>query len=211
MEKSSTTFRIVGIDIGWRHLAMVVVDVDLDSYDVLCSEKYKFKVVYSNMTNLQNIVCTNKKECIFEYRDRKGGHLVHHYVESMHEWFSTADKVVIEAQPIMSTHKDVEQLILTYIKQRYSNGRKRHVRLIAPQSMHAHFSMSSEKVVRRIQVVEITQIYLEEFKSFITAEYKDHLGDAMAFVLYYIDTHLEEHMRRRKPNPFASFEFKGLN
>lgn len=201
-------FRIIGIDVGWSNLAMVVVDVDLDSYDYLSVDKYDFKVRYANMTDLRNITCTNHKNCMFEASDRKGGHLVHHYVESMHDWFSTSDRVVIESQPIMSTHKDVEQLLLVYIKQRYSKGSKRHVRLIAPQSMHAHFRMSSEKVNRREQVVEITRRYLEEFKAFKCADFKDHLGDSMAFVLYYINEHLEEHIRKNRPNPFENFSFK---
>lgn len=209
MEKRATTiFRIIGIDIGWSNLAMVVVDVDLESYDVLCNDKYNLKVVYSNMTDLRNIKCKDKKNCMFEFNDRKGGHLVHHYVEKMHEWFSTADKIIIEAQPITSTHKDVEQLLLVYIKQRYSNGKKRHVKLIAPQSMHSHFNMSSEKVNRRVEVVEITKRYLEDEKDFIKAECKDHLGDSMAFVLYYINVHLEEYILKQRPNPFASFAFK---
>lgn len=200
-------FRIIGIDVGWSNLAMVVVDVDLESYDVHSVDKYDFEVKYANMTDLRNINCTNKKDCLFEYNDRKAGHLVHHYVEQMDEWFSTADKIVIEAQPICSTHKDVEQLLLVYIKQRYSNGKKRHVRLIAPQTMHAHFKMSSEKVERRLEVVEITRKHLEELKAFKKAEFKDHLGDSMAFVLYYINVCLEEHIRKQKPNPFAAFTF----
>lgn len=200
-------FRIVGIDVGWSNLACVVVDVELDSHDNTSMEPYAFKVVHADMTDLRDIVCKHSKDCIFEACDRKGGHLVHHYVEKMHEWFSSADKIVIESQPIMSTHKDVEQLLIVYIKQRYSKGKKRHVRLIAPQSMHAHFKMSSEKVNRRIQVVEITCKYLEEFKAFKRADYKDHLGDSMAFVLYYIDVYLEKHMNKLLPNPFDKFKY----
>lgn len=203
--KQNKTFRIIGIDVGWSNLAMVVVDVDLESYNIgnSMNSKYEFNVVFGNMTDLRHIRCRKPEECMFEVCDRKGGHLVHHYVEKMHEWFSSADKIVIESQPIMSTHKDVEQLLLVYIKQRYSKGDKEHVRLIAPQSMHAHFNMSNEKVERRKEVVEITREYLENLKEFQLAEYKDHLGDSLAFILYYIHVHLEMH----QPNPFDSFKF----
>jgi hypothetical protein len=204
---SDNIFRIIGIDVGWSNLAMVVVDVELDSHDFMADIPYKFKVVHANMTDLRNLKCKNNSNCIFQANDRKGGHLVHHYIENNDEWFSSANKIVIESQPIMSTHKDVEQLLLVYIKQRYSNGRQRHVRLIAPQSMHSHFQMSCEKVVRRIQVVEITKPFLEEMKVFKLAEYKDHLGDSMAFVLFYISVHLETHILKRKPNPFNKFKF----
>jgi hypothetical protein len=74
--------------------------------------------------------------------------------------------------------------------------------------MHAHFKMSNEKVERRIQVVEITQRYLEDFKAFKLAKFKDHLGDSLAFVLYYINVQLEDYIRNQKPNPFEKFKFK---
>lgn len=193
-------YRVIGIDVGWSNLAMVVVDVDTDSIK-------NFNVIYTNMTDLRKIKCSDPSCCMFEKRDRKGGHLVHHYVEMHHEWFSTSDRVVIESQPIMSTHKDVEQLILVYIKQRYSNGNKKHVSLVAPQSMHSHFNMSNEKVIRRLQVVEITRQYLETSSSFINAEHKDHLGDAMAFVLYFINTKLEDYLNSLLPNPFMSYTY----
>lgn len=204
---SQNNFRIIGIDVGWSNLAMVVTDVDLDSYDFNSKSRYDFKVVHANMTDLRNLMCHDTDNCMFEQHDRKGGHLVHHYVESMHEWFSTADKIVIESQPIMSTHKDVEQLLLVYIKQKYSNGKKRHVRLIAPQSMHAHFKMSKEKITRRIEIVKITRKYLEELDVFNRSEIKDHLGDSMGFVLFYIDVHLENYVLKSKPNPFDKFIF----
>lgn len=201
-------FRIIGIDPGWSHLALVVIDVDLDSYDVLrAGYKYYFNVVHAKMTDLRHMKCTNPNECMFETGDRKGGHLVHHFVESMHEWFSTADKIIIESQPIMSTHKDIEQLLLVYVKQRHSNGKKRHIRLIAPQSMHAHFKMSSVKAERRKEIVEITKEYLKDVPAFKQASIKDHLGDATGFILYYIDTLLEEHVRNQQPNPFEKFKY----
>lgn len=193
-------FRIVGIDVGWVNLAMVCVDVDMDSYDPLSvKEKFDFTVVYANMTDLRHVPCRDES-CMFERSDKNGGHVVHHYVEAMHEWFSTADKIVIERQPVQSV---VEQLLLVYIKQRYSKGKREHVKLIAPQTMHAYFNMSNEKVDRRIEVVEITREYLEELKVFKMAEYKDHLGDSLAFVLYYIRVHLEKH----RPNPFDNFKY----
>lgn len=198
----SSTWRVVGIDVGWSHLACVVCDINTEDHDI--------KTVHADMTDLRELSC-NDNECMFEKRDRKAGHLVHHYVEKMHEWFNTADKIVIEAQPITSTHKDVEQLLIVYIKQRYSvpNGRpKDHVKLIAPQSMHNHFNMSYDKATRRLQIVEITKRYLCELNSFIRANQKEHLGDAMGFVLYYVEVLLPGVLLSMKPNPFDKFMFR---
>lgn len=201
MEQQQKPWRVIGIDVGWSHLACVVCDVDRDDFEMT--------VVHAKLTDLRHFSC-NDDDCAFEKCDRKGGHLVHHYVESMHDWLSTADQIVIESQPIMSTHKDVEQLLLVYIKQRYSvphDRPKDHVKLIAPQSMHCHFNMSSSKATRREQIVEITKEYLEDFNDFVRAKQKDHLGDALGFVMYYVQVLMPGVMLSMKPNPFEQFKF----
>jgi len=147
---------------------------------------------------------------MFEQGDRKAGHLVHHYVELMHEWFNTADQIIIEAQPICSSHKDVEQLILVYCKQRYSIPKNKpidHVKLLHPQSMHSHFSMSSKKATRREEIVDITRNYIQEFEAYRRSIQKDHLGDAMGYILYYTHTLMPDVMHSLKPNIFKKFSF----
>lgn len=194
-------WRVIGIDVGYSHLAAVVCDVDKDDY--------KINVVFSKMTDLRRYSCKDSN-CMFEKWDRKAGHLVHHYVEDMSGWFSTADQIVIEAQPIMSTHKDVEQLLLVYIKQRFSvplNKPKNHVKLIAPQSMHYHFNMASSKEDRRREIVGITHEYLSEQQEFKNADQKDHLADAMGFIIYYVKVLMPSVMIKMKPNPFERFKF----
>lgn len=188
-------YKIIGIDVGWSNLALVVVDVDLDSYDDMsATNKYNFKVVFAKMVDLRKVQC-HDRYCMFEKRDRKGAHLVHHYVEMLHGWFDASDKVIIESQPIVSTHKDVEQLLLCYIKQRYSDGRKRHAVLMAPQTLHSYYSMSCDKSVRRHEIVRIAGPYLETTQAFCCASDKDHLCDAMGFVLLFINTLLEQTTR----------------
>lgn len=192
-------WRVIGIDIGFSNLALVVCDVDKDDYEIT--------PVFSKMTDLRNTICRDK-DCMFEKHDRKGAHLVHHYVQSMHEWFDTADQIVIEAQPITSTHKDIEQLLVYLIKMWYSVPKRKpkdHVKLLAPRSMHAHFHMSTEKVERRIEIVEISRKYLEEQRAFLNATQKDHLSDAMGYILFYVQTIMGDVMIKQKPNPFAKF------
>lgn len=195
------SWRVVGIDVGYSNLALVVCDIDKETYEIT--------PVFAKMTDLRDIPCRDK-ECMFERHDRKAGHLVHHFVDSMDEWFSSADQVVIEAQPICSSHKDVEQLILVYVKQRYSMPLKKprdHVKLLHPQSMHSHFAMSSEKVVRRVEIVEITRVYIEELPAFKRATQQDHLGDAMGYILFYAQALMPGVMWSMKPNPFDKFKF----
>ena len=194
-------WRVIGIDVGYSNLALVVCDVDKEDYEIT--------TVFSKMTDLRRIHCQDD-DCMFERHDRKGAHLVHHFIKSMHGWFDSADQIVIEAQPITSTHKDIEQLLVYLLKMWYSvpkNKPKNHVRLLAPRSMHAHFCMSGEKETRRIQIVEITRKYLEHQPAFIKYKQKDHLGDAMGYILFYVQVIMPDVMHSFKPNPFASFNF----
>lgn len=195
-------WRVIGIDVGYSNLALVVCDIDKEDYDDI-------KVVFSKMTDLRNIACRDD-DCMFGKCDRKGAHLVHHFVKSMHEWFDTADQILIESQPITSTHKDIEQLLVYLIKLWYSypkNKPKDHVKLIAPQSMHCHFNMSGVKENRRKEIVEITKYYLDNQPSFMYATQKDHLADAMGFILYYVQVLMPGVMVRRfKHNPFLKYK-----
>lgn len=202
--ETESPWRVLGIDVGFSHLATVVCDVDRETFEIT--------PVFGKMTDLRNLMCRDK-ECMFERHDRKGGHLVHHYVEEMHKWFDSADQIVIEAQPICSSHKDIEQLILVYCKQRYSVPKKKpknHVRLLHPRSMHCHFGMSSEKVERRIEIVDITRNYIQDFDAYKRSAEKDHLGDAAGYILFYVQTIMPDDMRRVKPNQFAKFIFNGF-
>jgi hypothetical protein len=199
-DSAADTWRVVGFDVGYSNLAMVVCDIGTDDCGVRGTP-------FSKMTDLRTLSCDDA-DCMFERHDRKGGHLMHHFIESVDAWLRTADQIVIEAQPITSSHKDIEQLLLVYIKQRYSvplNKPKDHVKLIAPQSMHAHFGMSDKKVERRKEIVEITRAYLEDQVDFRMAKQKDHLADAVGFILYYSKALMPDVMFHKRTNPFNKF------
>lgn len=192
-------WRVVGIDIGYSHLATVVCDVDRETFEIT--------PVFGKMVDLRDLCCKDK-DCMFERNDRKAGHLVHHYIELMFEWFDTADQILLEAQPICSTHKDVEQLIFVYCKQRFSLPKKKskdHVKLLHPRSMHSHFAMSSEKVTRRLEVVDIAEPYLKDMPAFFKAKERDHLADSFAYILLYTRTIMPTLMWKMKPNQFDKF------
>lgn len=194
-------WRVIGVDIGWSNLAMVVADVDRETREV--------NVVHAVMQDLRRIRCKDDA-CMFERSDKKEGHLVHHFVESQHEWLSTANKILIEHQPICSSHKGVEQSLFIYCKQRYSNGNKSHVQLMSPNSMHAHFKMSCEKVERRVEIVEISEPYLRDLMIFKRMKQKDHLGDAFGYILFYTQTRMEKEMWGLTPNRFELFKFRAM-
>ena len=85
------SWRVVGIDVGYSNLALVVCDVDKVTYEIT--------PVFAKMTDLRAIQCRDEC-CMFERHDRKAGHVVHHFIETVDEWFKSADQVVIEAQPV---------------------------------------------------------------------------------------------------------------
>lgn len=198
-DKETPLFRVVGIDVGYSNLALVVCDVDTVTYEI--------HPVFAHMCDLRDVVCDDC-DCMFEKRDRKAAHLVSHYINTMDEWLRGSDKVLIEAQPQISCFKDVEQLILLYTKQRFSNGVKDHVVLLHPNTLHAHFGMTRcDKVKRRLEIVEITRRYLEELELFHKLEVQDHLADACGYIMLYVQTLMPEAMAKLKPNPFDKFKF----
>lgn len=183
--------KIVGIDIGWANLAMVVCRVENGGDDI--------RVIHSENFDLRETLCEDN-DCIFDREDRKGAHMVTHYIKRVRKHLVGTHKVLIEAQPIMSTHKDVEQLLFLFMKQMGLD-----VSLVSPRSMHAHFEMSDSKVARRVQVVDITKEYLQDQDSFKNAEEKDHLGDALAFVLHYVESNVLR--PKNYINPFNKFRY----
>lgn len=185
--------KIVGIDVGYTNLALVVAHVD--------EEDNEIEVTYAKMTNLAHVKCVDPS-CIFHKDDKSPAHKCHHFVESMDEYLRDSDVVLMERQPLQGL-TGVEQSIYIYIKQRYSAGDQAHMRLISPNAMHKHFAMSSEKVERRVEIVEIARRYLEHNKNFKMAREKDHLCDAMGFIIFYVHT-----MKKiTENNPFASFKY----
>lgn len=198
--------RIVGIDVGHTNLAMVVADVEVDPDT---DELESIKVVHAQMSDLGMIRCGSGSDCLFPRGDRSSAHKCHHWVEHCDKWFKDSDLVVMERQPLCGL-TGIEQSIYIYVKQRYSRGVSNHVRLLSPNSMHCHFNMSSDKVERRKQIVEICQEYLLESPAFKTAKEKDHLADAFGFILFYCQTILPEELYKKRPNRFASFAYSGV-
>lgn len=188
--------RIVSFDFGHTNLAMVCANVDETSYDV--------EVTFAKMTNLKHMFC-NGKNCLFPKNDRRTAHLVHHFVESIDEHLKNADMVIGELQPIVGM-VDVEQCMLIYIQQRYSNGNPHFMRLLSPNSMHKYFHMSDDKAERRKEIVTITEYYLTGQRAFDIAVEKDHLGDACAYIIFFAENMLPDIQRRDiTKNRFKSF------
>lgn len=188
--------RVVSFDFGHTNLAMVCANVDETSYDV--------EVTFAKMTNLKHMHCKGG-DCMFQKKDRRTAHLVHHFVESIDEHLKNADIVLGELQPIMGM-VDIEQCMLIYIQQRYSNGNKGFMRLLSPNSMHKYFHMSDDKVERRKEIVDITEYYLTGQRAFDVAKQKDHLADACGFIILYAETILPEFLRQdMTKNKFGKF------
>jgi hypothetical protein len=193
-----TPFRVIGVDPGFRHLGFTVANVS--------KENYETTVIHCSMTDLHDIKCNNPN-CIYDKHDRSGGHLTLHFVENNAKWFSGADFVVMEQQPITSSLKDVEHVLLLLIKQRFAQGRKEYARRISPRTLHAFFNMSHEKTERRKEVVCITNKYLSGHRAFEKAVEKDHIADSCAFILLFVATLLPGIVLSRTPNRFEKFKF----
>lgn len=193
--------KIVGIDVGHTNLALVVAEVEIrDNCEI-----GEISVEHAQMTNLGDFVCEGG-ECMFKKNDRSASHKCHHWVDDMENYFRDSDLVLMERQPLCGL-TGIEQAIYIFVKQRYSAGREGHILLMSPNMLHSHFKMSSSKETRRREIVNICREYLEISPAFVNAKEKDHLADAMGFILLYIQRILPQQLKAQRRNRFAHYMY----
>jgi hypothetical protein len=168
------------------------------------SSKCEVSVTRAAMFDLALIHCEDP-HCVYERTDKSAAHKTLHLMVQLHDELESADFVFAEQQPPMGL-TNVEQSLLIRIKENYSKGRKEFMRLISPSSMHRHFNMSKMKEERRVQVVEIARPWLASMPAFKAVVAKDHLADAMAFILFFVNTRMPPHTPQ-PPNKYAMFSY----
>lgn len=58
-----------------------------------------------------NLRCKKPQTCLFEEKDRKTSHMVHHLVKLILLLIKNTNQVIIGAQPISTIRKDIKQLL----------------------------------------------------------------------------------------------------
>ena len=149
--------KLLGIDIGYYNLGLVLADCN----------KEKIQVLYIQKVDLT----TYKTDDTPELSD-----MIHGFVTDYSDIFCQADQVLIERQPpggITSV-----EVLLHYIF-------KHKAVLISPVAMHKHFNIGTLDYERRKERTEsIARKYLGDFECYKKMDRKHDIADALCMILF---------------------------
>jgi len=146
---------ILGIDIGYHNMGLVLAEVD-NGTDI--------KVEYMKKVSLGDYKYVHSNDFV---------DLIPLFVEDHRHIFDSADKILIERQPPMG-FTNIEILLHYMFKDKVS--------LISPVSMHTHFGMRHlDYEQRKERTVSIAEKYI----NVIPYERKHDIADALCMIVYY--------------------------
>ena len=149
--------KLLGIDIGYYNIGLVLADCNKEKVNVLYVQKID----------------------LTQYKSREAPELsdmIHGFVTDYADTFCRADQVLIERQPpggITSV-----EVLLHYIF-------RHKAILISPVSMHKHFGMGHLDYEQRKERTElIASKYLKNVEYYDRLERKHDIADALCMILY---------------------------
>lgn len=188
---------VTAVDVGYINLAVVSVVVDEENDTI-------GEVVHCSNTDLREVRC-KKKNCIFDRNDKGSSHKILHFLESgAFRVFDNSDYIVIERQPLVGL-TGVEQSLLIMLKNRYR--RRKYIELISPNTLHAHYGLSTDRAERKQQVEGIVGPYLETFRNYKRATRKHDMADACIYCLFFIQVYLPNILSSKRANIFNKFRY----
>jgi len=161
--------KVLSIDIGIINLGYVFANINSDnSVEVLQCNRVDITLI----THKRVPFCDCKlyhDYCIPDYLD--------HFIQEYEYMFTESELILIERQPPVGI-TNVQDLIFTKFRPK--------IFFINPCSVHKHFGMSKEYLIRKEQSQAISKKYLENFNTFNSSLRKHDMSDAMIMILYYI-------------------------
>ena len=190
------SFKVVGIDIGYHNLGLVSVDVDYD---------FNMSINFTKRINLTKMVHDRVQphECKLHHTNELCD-MISHFVQEYGHIIDDADHLLLERHPPGGL-TNVEALLMHIYRDK--------VRLIAPVSMHKHFSISHlEYEERKVKTEELAFPYLMEFTNYMYQTRKHDMADAMCMVMYYVNERKDVELRKRRQkelngSPLEQFRF----
>lgn len=145
-----------GIDIGYHNMGLVQCDDDLN-------------VLYQKRINLTRYKCGT--DCTL-YHTNEVADLVAHLVQEYKEVFDSSDVILMERQPPTGL-TNIETLLLYIFREK--------IKLISPNSVHAHFGYGHlDYENRKERVVSIASKYMT-----IPGVRKHDIADAFCIILFF--------------------------
>jgi len=185
--------KILAVDVGLVHLALVSVEVP-DNYltrdeVLLCSE-----LTTCNLIDIIELMAKCRDSNCELYHDKIICDYVTHLFKKYKDLFESADKILIERQPITGIVA-VQELIMKEYRHKSE--------LISPNAMLNFFDiLQYEYKVRKVHTVKFASTYLGSFEEFVFNERKHDMADALCLIYYHLSdlrkTHRVEQDRKMK-------------
>jgi hypothetical protein len=186
---------IIGIDIGYHNMAMVVTETN---------EEFDFTVKSADLIDITKIphkrVCT--KNCKIPHT-REVADMMAHFIQEYGHILEQADTILVERQPPTGLTQ-IETLLLYLYRSKTT--------LISPNAMHSHLGINHYEYDRRkVYTVGIADKYLCNFEKYSETSRKHDMADAVCFIIFYLHP-MKEKARLVKLDrtlPFHTYKYEG--
>ena len=180
---------IIGIDVGYHNMALIVSEVD---------EDFNVSVRSAHLIDITKIphrkVCT--RECKIPHT-REVADMMAHFFQEYGDLMESADVILVERQPPTGLTQ-IETLLLYLYRDKTT--------LVSPNSMHSYFGINHFDYDRRkVCTVNIAEPYLSNNETYMRVERKHDIADAMCIILFYINPR-QERIRIQKIDRTLPFD-----
>jgi len=160
---------ILSIDIGIKHLALVLINID---------EHWQFQnIIWFDLVDITEFDC--KPDCAF-FHTKTFADWIRHFIDKYEHVINKAERILIERQPPNGLVV-VEQLIFGCFREKSI--------LISPTSVHKFFDIRQlDYEHRKIAVVNIARKYFtdKDYKKLCEYDRKHDICDAVLFTIFWI-------------------------
>ena len=186
---------IIGIDVGYHNMAVVVTETD---------EDFNVTVRSAHLVDITKIphrrVCTG--DCKIPHTNEVAD-MMAHFIQEYGHLLDQADTILVERQPPTGLTQ-IETLLLYLYRDK--------TLLVSPNAMHSHFGIGHYEYDRRKEyTVEIANPQLSQFDVYSDATRKHDIADAFCFILFHVHP-MKEKARLRKLDrtlPFDKYKYEG--
>ena len=165
---------VASIDVGIVNLAVVFVELDDLTYDIIQINH----LANVNSTVFEHNVVT-VTECTLGHA-RSTADRVTHFVQERKALFDACVHVLIERQPLMG-HTDVEQVLFLLFRHK--------AELVSPNAMHKFFNISRFSYEsRKVKTVMLSDQFLtaKDFPMYHSLPRKHDIADALCLLMFWI-------------------------
>jgi len=162
--------KILSIDIGIINLGYVFAEIN-ETISVLDCNRVDITKIKHTTISYCNCQLYHSN-CIPDYLD--------HFIQEHVNLFEISDIILIERQPPVGI-TNVQDLLFSKFRNK--------VKLVSPNTIHKFFKMTKgDYDLRKIESLNLSFEYLNQFKTFQESERKHDMSDAMLMIIHYFKT-----------------------